>query len=843
MHDVLDGIPTLAASDPVTSTRPLLVAVPLYRGAELLPPLAAALGAMADEMRALDATLLLIDDSPDDAPLRVALDAVLPALRRRLRVEIVHNPVNLGFVRSANIALARGRDDGHDVLLLNSDALPRPGAFAEMAAVATLDPMIAAVSPRSDNATICNSPAAAEHRTGGRDRAYAAHRAIERHLPRVSYVPTALGFCLLVRHAMLVEFGLFDEVYGGGYNEENDFIRRCNRRGYRAVLANHAYVHHLGGVSFALSAQTTDTREVANREILLGRYPEYDTVVARWFAGAEYRAQRLLSGLVSDEDGRWRLLFDCSALRPSYNGTFEYIRALLTAFAARHAGDFDIAVLCEQDAFAFHDLDRIVGLRRIDAAAALARPAAAVVRLTQPFSFADLAPLGDYAPVCAVLMLDTIAMDCQQLDDVGLDAVWATMADSIDALGFISTFSRDQFRRRFDVPGRVVEFVSRCSTDVADYRPFADDRTAEQGGDGVLLVGNHYPHKHVREALTALRDAVPDLPVTVLGAEVEPGAGVAAYYAGDQPQALVDDLYRHADVVLFPSHYEGFGLPILHGLARRRPVVARDLPSAREIKALSADGDNLHLAGSTAAMIALAIDPPRWRETPPRAGAAPAGWDAAADAVADAVSRALDRFDFQVCRRRQDRALARRAGSDMNEAARWADGTPATDAGDPLPAHGHGFMLGEMIEVAPQARAGARRAHHGFGFWRRPSVVRLEAVLESRGPDTIAQDLLERLRERPRGTTVTLALDTADARADACVAATILLRCGCAVTRRSRPARAGSWRAVSIVTAGPRCCRGRRTMPISFGTSIARRSAAIPIRRVAATISPNSRPG
>ena len=251
----------------------VLVAVPLYRQPHLLASLAAALTAMADELCAIGATVLLIDDSPDDVALAAELDRVVPILAAAVRVVRIRNPANLGFVRSANVALARARDAGQDVLLLNSDTLPRPGAFAEMVAVAALDPMTAVVSPRSDNATICNSPIQEDLRRDGGERAYAAHRAIERYLPRVSYVPTAVGFCLLIRHAMLAEFGLFDEIYGRGYHEENDFIRRCNRRGYRAVLANHAYVHHLGGASFAQTAEPTSARDAANHEILLRTVP------------------------------------------------------------------------------------------------------------------------------------------------------------------------------------------------------------------------------------------------------------------------------------------------------------------------------------------------------------------------------------------------------------------------------------------------------------------------------------------------------------------------------------------------------------------------------------------
>ena len=788
MHDAWEGAPLTVAADTASTGRPpLLVAVLLHRNPEFVAQLAAALVAMADELRALDATLLLIDDAPEHAGFRGALDKAMPMLTGVLHVERVRDPATSGPVRGANLALARGRDDGRDVLLL-TDALPRPGAFAEMAAVAALDPLTAVVGPRSDNAGICTSPDADELRRDGPERAYAAHRAIERHLPRVSYVPTAAGFCMLIRHAMLREFGLFDEAYGAG-DHEADFIRRCNRRGYRAVLANRAYVHHLGELPVApiptiaqtpAVAQTDvagDARDADDRAILIERYPEYDAIVARWFEGAEYRAQRLLSGLVPADDGRLRLLFDCGLLSAYHNGTFEYIRALLTAFAGRHAERYDVTVLCTADAFAFHGLDRVAGLRRTDARGALARPAALAVRLSQPFSDEDLAPLCDYAALCGVVMLDTIAMDCQQLDDVGLGALWATMADDVDALGFISDFSRDQFRRRFDVPARVVEFISRCSTDPADYAD-GDDRGRDgaDAGEGVLIVGNHYPHKHVRETLATLRAAAPGVPVTVLGLDMAPEPGVAAYAAGDLPQAIVDDLYRRARVVLFPSHYEGFGLPIVHALARRRPVIARDLPSAREIRASSAAGDNIHLAGSTDEMVALAIRPPPWRDASSGSAPAPAGWNAAADAMADAVALTLARFDFAECRRRQDRALARRAaGSGAAQAA-------ADDARG-LPAHGDGFMLGEMIEVAPPARLSARRMPRLlFRTRQRAGGVRYDANLDRTDADAISRALLERLHERPVGTAVVLALDAGDRRATARVAAAILIGCGCAVS-------------------------------------------------------------
>jgi alpha-1,3-rhamnosyl/mannosyltransferase len=43
------------------------------------------------------------------------------------------------------------------------------------------------------------------------------------------------------------------------------------------------------------------------------------------------------------------------------------------------------------------------------------------------------------------------------------------------------------------------------------------------------------------------------------------------------------DLYRHATALVFPSRYEGFGLPVLEAMARRTPVIASNSSSIPEV--------------------------------------------------------------------------------------------------------------------------------------------------------------------------------------------------------------------------------------------------------------------
>jgi glycosyltransferase involved in cell wall biosynthesis len=52
------------------------------------------------------------------------------------------------------------------------------------------------------------------------------------------------------------------------------------------------------------------------------------------------------------------------------------------------------------------------------------------------------------------------------------------------------------------------------------------------------------------------------------------------------PEAAEADLrgaYRAADVLLFPSHYEGFGLPVLEAMASELPIVTSAAPALAEV--------------------------------------------------------------------------------------------------------------------------------------------------------------------------------------------------------------------------------------------------------------------
>jgi glycosyltransferase involved in cell wall biosynthesis len=191
-------------------------------------------------------------------------------------------------------------------------------------------------------------------------------------------------------------------------------------------------------------------------------------------------------------------------------------------------------------------------------------------------------------------------------------------------------------------------------------RSFADTADATEGGEApyFLFVGNLEPRKNLARALRAFARIAPALPDQrfviagrpgwkyddVLREAARPELRGRVELRGYVQEDELVSLYRHATAFVYPSLYEGFGLPVIEAMACGTPVLTSNVSALPELAEgaalLVAPTDETALAE---AMHALATDP-ALRERLRAAGRARAArysWEATAAQTLAAYAEAL----------------------------------------------------------------------------------------------------------------------------------------------------------------------------------------------------------
>lgn len=214
--------------------------------------------------------VILIDDCSPDPRIKHYFDAL--EKNGDTRLMLLRNTSNLGFVGTVNRGMDLGRND---VILLNSDTVVTPGWIDKIRRCAESDMKIGTITPFSNNAEICSFPNFCEENSlpPGMS-AEDVNRAIESAaFPLYPDIPTAVGFCMYIRRALLDKIGLFDaETFRLGYGEENDFCMRAVAAGWRNVLCDDTYILHTGSRSFDSKKQALTEQ---NMQRLLAKHPDY----------------------------------------------------------------------------------------------------------------------------------------------------------------------------------------------------------------------------------------------------------------------------------------------------------------------------------------------------------------------------------------------------------------------------------------------------------------------------------------------------------------------------------------------------------------------------------------
>ncbi|MFK4805856.1 glycosyltransferase family 4 protein [Microbacterium sp. ZW CA_36] len=217
----------------------------------------------------------------------------------------------------------------------------------------------------------------------------------------------------------------------------------------------------------------------------------------------------------------------------------------------------------------------------------------------------------------------------------------------------VSGASRDDIVRFLGVPPGCIDVTPLAGSAQA---PVDSGERPARRDDLLLAVGNRMPHKGFETLLDALARIAPDERPTLVitGSHGEDplapivkrlGLETSVKLRGWLSREELDELYAQATALVFPTRFEGFGLPPLEAMARGCPVIASDIPVVHEIAGDAAVYVDPADAEAIAAAIRALRDSPAQRARMADAGLARAAnfsWDATARATRMALLRALE---------------------------------------------------------------------------------------------------------------------------------------------------------------------------------------------------------
>ncbi len=254
------------------SEKPIDIIIPVFNGLQFLEPL---IGSIVKNTL-MRYRIIICDDKSSD-------EKVLPLLKKlkadysSVDIILLENEKNSGFIKTVNNLVTY--TENHFVLL-NTDTEVPPYWLERLMYPIFEMKNIASTTPFTNSGTICSFPDYLEDNPIFENMNLAE---LDGYFQYVDFkktfieIPTGIGFCMGVNKDLVNKIGMFDEVFGKGYGEENDWCQRAIKEGYKNIHVTNLFVYHKHGGSF--SDEEKQRLISQNLAVLHKKHPDYDNQV------------------------------------------------------------------------------------------------------------------------------------------------------------------------------------------------------------------------------------------------------------------------------------------------------------------------------------------------------------------------------------------------------------------------------------------------------------------------------------------------------------------------------------------------------------------------------------
>lgn len=169
----------------------------------------------------------------------------------------------------------------------------------------------------------------------------------------------------------------------------------------------------------------------------------------------------------------------------------------------------------------------------------------------------------------------------------------------------VSRFTRDEIIRHYGISPRKVNFICNAAGDNFRERNFSEEellsvrKKYNLPEKFFLYIGTHQPRKNLPlliKGFAKIKNRLPGVKLVLAGNKTARNFDrkidetvkklhiqkdvIFPGYIGEEDKPA---LFKLARVFVFPSLYEGFGIPLLEAMSQKTPVLASDIPPFREV--------------------------------------------------------------------------------------------------------------------------------------------------------------------------------------------------------------------------------------------------------------------
>jgi len=287
----------------------------------------------------------------------------------------------------------------------------------------------------------------------------------------------------------------------------------------------------------------------------------------------------------------------------SFNGTAEYSFALLQSFVSFYSDKYDIDIIVHKDAWSFHSENfpervTIYFFNQDENRLPLYNM---IFSSSQIWEMKYLYLFNRLSPRIVVAILDAIVWRSGYLDISHASGHTSLVNNFVmrfcngflaisetarkDILSFFHNINTSNLLTTSTLLGHNFKFKEKDKFQNKMLVSMYDEEVKNiLEKKYILIFGNGLKHKSVREAYDALIDVdVHKVYIGMNGDKFKDKVQASFFHSGGIPDDLMQKLYQNAHLLIFPSQYEGFGLPITKAVEYGKKIILLNNEINREV--------------------------------------------------------------------------------------------------------------------------------------------------------------------------------------------------------------------------------------------------------------------